>query len=217
VEEKFLKPGEHLSSGNADPESIRNLPPEMKNQKEMRFSPPKLSDEEERSPHMPAYLLCDGCVAVATQVEVAFHNAHRHVNIERKLKHWDVIDTLESTCQYETFTDYGITDQGEKHRLKGPGLDPEIGAGGVSHMGGKWPGRLANMCSEMIGVFEDHEMEFYDIWKENIEDGMVEFLCRNHDRPEFGICLNVVEQGELVRDDIEDMIKTMGRKNNVEL
>ena len=49
-------------------------------------------------------------------------------------------------------------------------------------MGGKWPGRLANMCSEMIGVFEDHEMEFYDIWKENIEDGMVEFLCRNHDR-----------------------------------
>ena len=41
--------------------------------------------------------------------EVAFHNAHRHVNIERKLKHWDVIDTLEGTCQYETFTWVWIT------------------------------------------------------------------------------------------------------------
>ena len=32
-------------------------------------------------------------------------------------------------------------------------------------------------------------------------------------RPEFAKCLNVVEQGELVRDDIEDMIKTMASQN----
>ena len=36
--------------------------------------------------------------------DVAFHNAHRHVSVERKLKHWDVIDTLENTCLYDTFT-----------------------------------------------------------------------------------------------------------------
>ena len=38
----------------------------------MKFSPPRLSDEEERSPHMPDYLLCDGCVAVATQLQLGF-------------------------------------------------------------------------------------------------------------------------------------------------
>ena len=41
-----------------------------------------------RSPHMPAYLQCDGCVAVATQLNQALHVAHRHVPRDRHLKHW---------------------------------------------------------------------------------------------------------------------------------
>ena len=89
--------------GDARPETIHGLPKNLK-EKEMRFSPPKLSDEEERSPHMPAYLLCDGCVAVATQVQKAFHVAHRHTSMDRDLKIWDVIETIENTCEYDTFT-----------------------------------------------------------------------------------------------------------------
>ena len=55
-----------------------------------------------------------------------------------------------------------------KHRVncslsyfQGPGLDPSVGTGGVSHHGGKWPGRLASLCGEITGEFEDEEMELY--------------------------------------------------------
>ena len=79
---------------------MRGLPDELKG-REMKFSPPLLSDEEERSPHMPDYLLCDSCVAVTTQVQLAFLRAHRHT--ANRLRHWDVIETLEEPCQYKTF------------------------------------------------------------------------------------------------------------------
>ena len=45
--------------------------------------------------------------------------------------------------------------------FQGPGLDPSIGTGGVSHHGGKWPGRLASLCGQITGEFEDEEMELY--------------------------------------------------------
>ena len=70
---------------------------------EMKFRPPLLSDEEERSGHMPDYLLCDGCLAVVTQLQLALHAAHRHIGLASSLKSWDVIETLEETCQYKTF------------------------------------------------------------------------------------------------------------------
>ena len=92
-------------------------------------------------------------------------------------------------------------------------------------MGGKWPARLAIICQEIAGVFEDSEMELYNQWREEAEDQLVKFLCLNeersvsseHDmmtcyqnnslRPGLGKCLKVAEQGELVRTDIEDMLK----------
>ena len=82
---------------------MRGLPPDLAGREEVRFSPPRLSDEEERSPHMPDYLLCDGCVAVDTQIQLAFLIAHRHTSLHTQLKPWDVIETLEETCQYKTF------------------------------------------------------------------------------------------------------------------
>lgn len=36
----------------------------------IRLSPPKLDDEEQNSPHIPKALRCDGCRAVAYQVEI---------------------------------------------------------------------------------------------------------------------------------------------------
>ena len=80
------------------------------------------------------------------------------------------------------FRKYGITDHENKHRLKGPGLDPTVGTGGVSHMGGKWPTRLAVMCLEITGEFEDQEMELYRTWKTEENNQLGEFLCRNSDR-----------------------------------
>ena len=80
------------------------------------------------------------------------------------------------------FREYGITDHENKHRLKGPGLDPTVGTGGVSHMGGKWPTRLSVMCLEITGEFEDQEMELYRMWKTEENNQLGEFLCRNSER-----------------------------------
>ena len=49
-------------------------------------------------------------------------------------------------------------------------------------MGGKWPGRLASMCSELVGEYEDREMELYREWRAREWRDMVELLCRNQDR-----------------------------------
>lgn len=78
--------------------------------------------------------------------------------------------------------EYGVTDHQDKHRLKGPGLDPEVGKGGVSHMGGKWPARLAVMCEQIAGEFEDSELELYSQWRELDQHQLVEYLCLNESR-----------------------------------
>ena len=52
---------------------------------------------------MPDYLLCDGCLAVTTQLQLALHTAHRHIGLSSNLKPWDIIETVEETCQYKTF------------------------------------------------------------------------------------------------------------------
>ena len=58
-------------------------------------------------------------------------------------------------------------------------------------MGGKWPGRLAVMCLEITGVFEDQEEELYRKWKELDEQQMVRLLCLNEDRLVYIIMINI--------------------------
>ena len=42
----------------------------------------------------------------------------------------------------------------------------------MSHHGGKWPGRLASLCGEITGEFEDEEMELYrEAYEENRKEG----------------------------------------------
>ena len=93
----------HHLRGEAKPEDIRGLPEDLKGRQEMRFTPPQLSDEEERSPHMPAYLACDACIAVSVQIEKGLMFAHRHVDLARDIKQWDVIEAFENVCEYKTF------------------------------------------------------------------------------------------------------------------
>ena len=49
-------------------------------------------------------------------------------------------------------------------------------------MGGKWPTRLAVICLEITGEFEDQEMELYRTWKTEENNQLGDFLCRNSDR-----------------------------------
>ena len=94
---------EHLQS-EAKSDKIQGLPDDLKSKmKPMKFTPPQLSDEEERSQHMPDYLACDACQAVTIQLEKGLSYAHRHVSMKKDIKQWDVIETIENICDYKTF------------------------------------------------------------------------------------------------------------------
>ena len=85
-------------------------------QQRMSFKPPQLSDEEEMSLHMPAYLACDACVAVSNQLVGGFMYAHRHVAIVTDLPEYEVLEALEEVCTYQTFSVYGLTEHEGRHR-----------------------------------------------------------------------------------------------------
>merc|ERR1712179_12692 len=196
---------DHLRGDEVHGSQVESLPP---GQRMMSFKPPQLSDEEERSPHIPAYLACDACMAIATQIELSLWVHQKQAGAKKRLKHWQVIEALEEACEIKSYELYGLTDHEGVHRLRGPGLDEKIGQGGVSHMGGKWPGRLATTCEAILGEFEDAEMEVYNRWQK--EEPLLEFLCKNQDSSELSRCVRPEEQPEkLVRDEIEDMLKTM--------
>ena len=94
---------QHLQS-EAQPDQIQGIPDDLKGKlKPMKFTPPQLSDEEERSPHMPAYLACDACLAVSIQLEKGLKHAHRHLSMDKDIKQWDVIEVFENVCEYKTF------------------------------------------------------------------------------------------------------------------
>ena len=59
-------------------------------------------------------------------------------------------------------------------------------------MGGKWPGRLASMCSELVGEYEDRELELYREWRVREWRDMVELLCRNQDRSGVHVCKDLM-------------------------
>jgi len=199
---------DHLRGEEVPASEVEGLPP---GQQRMTFKPPQLSDEEERSPHIPAYLACDACTAIATQVELALWRTQKSAGMKNRLKHWQVIEVLEEACQINSYKDYGLTDHNGKHRLRGPGLDEKIGQGGVSAMGGKWPVRLSTICESIIGDFEDAEMEVYNRWQS--KQPLQEFLCKNEDSPELSRCVRPEEQPEnLVRNEIEEMLKNVPPK-----
>ena len=92
-------------------------------------------------------------------------------------------------------------------------------------MGGKWPLRLTQVCLELLGQFEDSELELYTAWREAHHHDLTILLCSNTnrqnsstsffycfivDRTGLGECLGVAEQGDLVREEIEDMLRVVG-------
>merc|ERR1712215_7887 len=162
---------------------------EQEENAEEKFSPPQLSEELERSLHMPANLACDARIAVAAQIETGLIEAHRHLELDKDLKLWDIIEVLENVCEYKSFEEYGLVTYKGKHRLRGPGLNPEVGQGAFSYMGGKWPTRLTMVCMEISGVFEDQERDLYNNWKSHENRKLAGFLCRNTNRTGLDKCL----------------------------
>ena len=143
-------------------------------------APPLLSDEEEMSPHLPDYLACDACLAVAHQAQVAYAAAHhRHDapgGAERRLSEADLADGADRLCRPENFAEYGLAEYGGRHALKGPGLSPDLGEGATALVGGRWALRLATACEEIVGAFEDDLAEPYRQWR--LSKDLSDYLCR---------------------------------------
>ena len=82
--------------------------------------------------------------------------------MDQPLGETPMFEALENACDYKNFENYGIKQMDGKSRISGPGVDTE--GMGVTMGGGKWPGRLLQMCQEYTSDKFGGEEEFYAMW-----------------------------------------------------
>ncbi|XP_022252948.1 marginal zone B- and B1-cell-specific protein-like [Limulus polyphemus] len=136
--------------------------------KGMKFSVPQLSEEEQESAHLPNYLKCDACLAVAYQLQTALAKNRK----SGRLAESDVFDIMEYVCEI-SFQNYGLKEVEGVKRLSGPGL-PTENVAAMTQMGGKWPSRIQEICHMYLG--EIGEMEIYRAFQEDPHQLSV-FMC----------------------------------------
>ncbi|XP_059142585.1 marginal zone B- and B1-cell-specific protein-like [Physella acuta] len=138
--------------------------------------PPELSDEEEGSHHMPQAHRCDGCTAVAFQLDRAFTKAHKQVKKGALLSLADVIDVTELVCD-KRMKDYGLKNVNDVKMLSGPGLKNE-NTPGIVEAGGKWENRLSNLCKELIEKYEEEGI--YEFYRKKGDNKLAASLCKTY-------------------------------------
>ncbi|GAB6024177.1 marginal zone B and B1 cell-specific protein [Chamberlinius hualienensis] len=162
----------HLTTGDQPPAN------------KLSFKPPKLTEEDEHSIHMPDYLKCQSCQAIAYQIQSEFTKAQDKLKDgNKRLTESKLIDIFENLCE-KGFEMYGIKGIEDTKHLSGPGLETEK-MPGIVQMGGKWPQRLRTMCSTYLG--EVGEDKLYHVFKSN-KRSMVEFLCQTKNDRIRGQC-----------------------------
>merc|ERR1719300_2046791 len=87
-----------------------------------------------------------------------------------------MIDILDDTCTGDAFDSYGIKDVEKKRRLSGDGLETKD-VPGILQGGGKWPGRLREMCLEYVG--ELGEDVIYQKFGKGGLKAVEDLLCRS--------------------------------------
>ncbi|KAK3800309.1 hypothetical protein RRG08_020285 [Elysia crispata] len=145
------------------------------------FKPPKMTDEERGSRHMPKYLRCAGCVAIAHQFELEYKSALKSVKAKKRLSLVDQIDVAETVCK-KKMNEYGLKEHEGKKLLSGPGL-AAADIPGMMEGGGKWEARMTTLCLEIIEEFEEEGV--YDIYSEvgdgSFASGLCSSLCESED------------------------------------
>ncbi|KAM6408888.1 marginal zone B- and B1-cell-specific protein [Rhynochetos jubatus] len=146
---------------------------------------PKLSPEEQLSPHMPESLRCDACHAIAFQIEEQLSRAEGKVG-RKALSESDYLEVLERSCS-QGWESYGVQELDGEKRLAGPGL---LGQASMSVMvtGGPWPGRLSKMCHSYVG--EQGEAQIYGAHRQG-SGALRELLCHG----EKGACASSKARG----------------------
>ncbi len=132
----------------------------------LSFKPPKLSEEEQDSPSVPKGMMCDACIAASWHIFSALSRSHDLAPASAAdfpLYESVVFDTLENACYKPGFDDYGIKAVDGHNRLSGAGLKAKDSAGMIIG-GGKWPGRLQQLCLQIIGDYGEEEV-YNKYWK----------------------------------------------------
>lgn len=159
----------------------------------MTFKPPNVSDEEKHSNFMPEQLKCDACRIVAYQLYINFKQFNKaHKNYKNNLPESEILDIVDGVCNdKETFNTYGIKEVKGVNRLSGAGLETQDAPGMLSG-GGKWPGRLMNMCSSFVE--ELGEEQLYEIYRQDPSDNKAfeKSLCKGNGI--FGECVKKQER-----------------------
>ncbi|XP_041363431.1 marginal zone B- and B1-cell-specific protein-like isoform X2 [Gigantopelta aegis] len=157
---------------------------------------PSLTEEERHSMHMPDTLQCDACRVIASQLMTRFNTEHKKrksvIAKRGRLAESDVLDIIESICKddNEVFDNVGVKAINGQTHLSGPGLETE-NFPGMMQGGGKWPGRLKEMCSMYTGDIGEEEIYKAFLKRINLED----FLCWGID--EMAYCNTVKKQMKL--------------------
>ncbi|XP_041363430.1 marginal zone B- and B1-cell-specific protein-like isoform X1 [Gigantopelta aegis] len=155
-----------------------------------------LTEEEQLSQHMPGTLKCDACRIIAFQLMTRFNTEHKKrksvIAKRGRLAESDVLDIIESICKddNEVFDNVGVKAINGQTHLSGPGLETE-NFPGMMQGGGKWPGRLKEMCSMYTGDIGEEEIYKAFLKRINLED----FLCWGID--EMAYCNTVKKQMKL--------------------
>ncbi|XP_013421294.1 marginal zone B- and B1-cell-specific protein [Lingula anatina] len=138
------------------------------------FETPTLDDEDTYSPFMPADLKCDACRIIAAKFNERFDKEHKNRKSLKKggsLPESDVIDIVDQICT-DPFENVGVKEINGVRRMSAPGFET-ADAPGVMQGGGRWPGRMREMCSAYVG--ELGEDELYDRWKKKSD--IENYLC----------------------------------------
>ncbi|NXD29594.1 MZB1 protein, partial [Spelaeornis formosus] len=138
---------------------------------------PRLSPEERLSPHMPAPLRCDACLAIAFQIEQQLRRAEGKLG-KKALKESDYIEVLERSCS-QGWESYGVQELDGEKRLSGPGL-PGQQSLSVMVSGGPWPSRLSKLCHSYVG--EQGEAQIYGAHRQGAA-ALQQLLCHGDKGP----------------------------------
>ena len=120
----------------------------------LSFKPPALTNEEKGSILTPSNLQCDACLAASFQIGKALYF---DLSSRPKMPVYEVYETLEAACDEGHYQNYGIKQVDGVNRISGQGLKAASKAGMLSG-GGKWPSRLVDKCSQVVGEVGEEEV-----------------------------------------------------------
>ncbi|XP_005099899.1 marginal zone B- and B1-cell-specific protein [Aplysia californica] len=150
------------------------------------ITPAELSDEERGSKFMPTAYRCDGCSAIAYQLQKRFKAAEKKKKVGDPLGEAEVLEVFEELCDGE-FENYGVKNVQGIKVLSGEGL-PGDRQSGMVEAGGVWKSRMQNICNEVSGEYEEENIyKWYQLQGAPFR----QLLCRNYCDDDDGLSMKM--------------------------